>query len=423
MNCTNVTDGSLCLLQKVLIGAVLTVLIVVTVCGNVMVCLAVYLSRRLRSLTNCFIISLAFTDLLLGLLVLPFSALYEITSHEWLLSVAFCNVYVSLDVMLCTASILNLFVISLDRYYAITAPLRYSTVVTPLRVVLALILIWVVSLMVSFLPISFGWNTNDTTIQNQKQLNGKQECKLEVNVTYVLVDGLLTFYLPLIIMCITYYRIFKIAREQAKRINHSNCCKTARTMLPTVKEHKATVTLAAVMGAFIICWFPYFTVFTYRGVTGAVCDPLLTVVLWLGYANSALNPILYAALNRDFRTAYQRLLKCRQIRPDARETSVSYEMRDKTCNLMTNVYENKHLETHTMNGKAKPPIKETIERNFSPPCDISSSAILPICQSLWLAKVLPKRNVWIPVFEQSTGSGQNIEQHSAPLTVISTVFS
>uniref|UniRef100_A0A8C6X847 Histamine receptor H2 n=1 Tax=Naja naja TaxID=35670 RepID=A0A8C6X847_NAJNA len=324
MNCTNVTDGSLCLLQKVLIGAVLTVLIVVTVCGNVMVCLAVYLSRRLRSLTNCFIVSLAFTDLLLGLLVLPFSALYEITSHEWLLSIAFCNVYVSLDVMLCTASILNLFIISLDRYYAITAPLRYSTVVTPLRVVIALILIWVVSLMVSFLPINFGWNTNDTTIQNQNQLNGKQECKLEVNATYVLVDGL--------------------------------------TMLPTVKEHKATVTLAAVMGAFIICWFPYFTVFTYRGVTGAVCDPLLTVVMWLGYANSALNPILYAALNRDFRTAYQRLLKCRQIRPDARETSLSHEMRDKTCNLMTNVYENKLLETHTMNGKAKPLIKETIER-------------------------------------------------------------
>ncbi|XP_070591938.1 histamine H2 receptor [Erythrolamprus reginae] len=423
MNSTNITDGSLCLLEKVLIGAVLTVLIVVIVCGNVMVCLAVYLTRRLRSLTNCFIVSLAFTDLLLGLLVLPFSALYEISSHEWLMNITFCNVYISLDVMLCTASILNLFIISLDRYYAIIAPLRYNAVVTPLRVVVALILIWVVSLMVSFLPISLGWNTNDTTIQNQNQLNGKQECKLEVNATYVLVDGLLTFYLPLLIMCITYYRIFKIAREQAKRINHSTCCKTDRTILPTVKEHKATVTLAAVMGAFIICWFPYFTVFTYRGVMGAVCDPLMTVVLWLGYANSALNPILYAALNRDFRTAYQRLLKCRRMRPDTRETSISHEMRDKTCTLMTNLYENKHLKTHTMNGKVKPLIKETIERNQNSPCDTSSSTILPICQSLWLAKVLPKRNVWIPVFEQSTASGQTTEQHSAPHTVIYCVFS
>ncbi|XP_032067558.1 histamine H2 receptor [Thamnophis elegans] len=424
MNSTNVTDGSLGLLEKVLMGAALTVLIVLTVGGNVMVCLAVYFSRRLRSLTNCFIVSLAFTDLLLGLLVLPFSALYEISSHKWHLSITFCNVYISLDVMLCTASILNLFVISLDRYYAITAPLRYNTVVTPLRVIVALVLIWVVSLMVSFLPISFGWNTNDTTIQNRNrsQLNGEQECILEVNLPYVLVDGLLTFYLPLIIMCITYYRIFKIAREQAKRINNRTCCKAIRTALPTVKEHKATVTLAAVMGAFIICWFPYFTVFTYRGVRGAVCDPLQTVVMWLGYANSALNPILYAALNRDFRTAYQRLLKCRRIRPDARETSLSHEMRDKTCNLMTNLYENKHLATHT-NGKMKPLIKETIERNQNPSCHTSNSTILPICQSLWLAKVLPKRNVWIPMFEQSTTREQNIEQHPAPHTVIYCVFS
>ncbi|XP_063148189.1 histamine H2 receptor [Candoia aspera] len=405
MNSTSNIEGSVYLWEKVLIGAVLTVLIVVTVCGNVMVCLAVYFNRRLRSLTNCFIVSLAFTDLLLGLLVLPFSAIYEISSHKWLLNTTFCNVYISLDVMLCTASILNLFMISLDRYYAITAPLRYNTVVTRLRVVVAMILIWVVSLMVSFLPIHLGWNTNDTTIQNQILTNGKQECKLEVNAMYVLVDGLLTFYLPLIIMCITYYRIFKIAREQAKRINHSTCCKTVRNTLPTVKEHKATVTLAAVMGAFIICWFPYFTVFTYRGVKGAVCDPLLTIVMWLGYANSALNPILYAALNRDFRTAYQRLLKCRRIGPDVRDTSLSHEMRDKTCNQMANLYENKHLETHTMNGKVKPLIEETIERNQNLPCDTSSSTILHFCQSLWLAKVLPKREMWIPMFEESIASG------------------
>ncbi|KAG8128456.1 hypothetical protein E2320_015308 [Naja naja] len=167
-------------------------------------------------------------------------------------------------------------------------------------------------------------------------------------------------------------------------------------MLPTVKEHKATVTLAAVMGAFIICWFPYFTVFTYRGVTGAVCDPLLTVVMWLGYANSALNPILYAALNRDFRTAYQRLLKCRQIRPDARETSLSHEMRDKTCNLMTNVYENKLLETHTMNGKAKPLIKETIERS----CDKGKPGNIYVPD--------------IPIFRasQSAQNGSIIHHHS-----------
>ncbi|XP_074865856.1 histamine H2 receptor [Carettochelys insculpta] len=312
--CLPAMDPSVaCTPQMVLVGIVLTVLIVVTICGNVVVCLAVSFNRRLRSLTNCFIVSLAITDLLLGLLVLPFSAIYELTC-KWHFGSTLCNIYISLDVMLCTASILNLFMISLDRYYAITAPLRYTQLVTPLRVAVAMFLIWAVSLMVSFLPIHLGWNTNGTGVQNTG-VNNSKVCKLEVNAVYGLVDALLTFYLPLVVMCITYYRIFRIAREQAKRINHASSCTAVSPALPTVKEHKATVTLAAVLGAFIICWFPYFTVFTYRGMVGdhMVDHTSQSIVLWLGYANSALNPILYAALNRDFRSAYQCLLRCRRV--------------------------------------------------------------------------------------------------------------
>nr|XP_016852849.1 PREDICTED: histamine H2 receptor isoform X1 [Anolis carolinensis]XP_016852850.1 PREDICTED: histamine H2 receptor isoform X1 [Anolis carolinensis]XP_016852851.1 PREDICTED: histamine H2 receptor isoform X1 [Anolis carolinensis]XP_016852852.1 PREDICTED: histamine H2 receptor isoform X1 [Anolis carolinensis]XP_016852853.1 PREDICTED: histamine H2 receptor isoform X1 [Anolis carolinensis]XP_016852854.1 PREDICTED: histamine H2 receptor isoform X1 [Anolis carolinensis] len=420
MNSTNVTDSSL---HQVLIGITLTILVVVTVCGNVMVCLVVCFNRRLRSLTNCFIVSLAFTDLLLGLLVMPFSATYEISSHTWSMGITWCNIYISLDVMLCTASILNLFVISLDRYYAITAPLRYHSVVTPFRAGVALVLIWVVSLMVSFLPIHLGWNTNNTTIQNTHVMDRKQECMLEVNALYVLVDGLLTFYLPLVVMCITYYRIFKIAREQAQRINYTSCCTSTRNALPTLKEHKATVTLAAVMGAFIICWFPYFTVFMYRGIQGAVCETLMTIVLWLGYANSALNPILYAALNRDFRTAYQRLLRCRKVVPDARKIPLNQEMRDKTSNQTQCKLEDNSLQLHTMDEKGNSLVQDSLERNLNPARDKTSSAIVSCCQCFWLAKILPKKVVWIPVFEEPGANGQNTRQSSAQQRVIYCVVS
>ncbi|NWX81171.1 HRH2 protein, partial [Alca torda] len=98
------------------------------------------------------VVSLAITDLLLGLLVLPFSALYELTK-EWPFGSTLCNIYTSLDVMLCTASILNLLMISLDRYFAVTTPLRYGQLVTRSRVTVGLVVIWTVSLMVSFLPI------------------------------------------------------------------------------------------------------------------------------------------------------------------------------------------------------------------------------------------------------------------------------
>ncbi|XP_076861917.1 histamine receptor H2a [Brachyhypopomus gauderio] len=301
------------MLYKVGLGMTLSLFIVLTVFGNVLVCLAVCATRRLRSVTNCFIVSLAVTDLLLGILVLPFSTLYEVT-EDWPLGAHFCNIYISLDVMLSTASILNLLAISVDRYFAVTAPLRYSTLVSPWRVAISLTAIWLVSVGVSFIPIHLGWNTLDQTVQNHGDDDPVRACRFELSPTYVLVDALTTFYLPLVAMCWTYYRIFRIARAQAKRIittyRGSFSSSLPAVTVIALREHKATVTLAVVLGAFVICWFPYFTFFTIMGIRKEENIPktAYSVVLWLGYANSALNPFLYAALNRDFRSAYARLL-------------------------------------------------------------------------------------------------------------------
>ena len=312
-----------------MLGVFLSFLILLTVGGNVLVCLAVCASRRLRCLTNCFIVSLAVTDLLLGLLVLPFSALIQL-NEEWPLGPVFCNFYISMDVMLCTASILTLLAISVDRYLAVTMPLRYTSVVLPWRVVVAMASVWTVSVAVSFLPIQMGWNTVNGTVQNQGPWAPEKRCRFELNRPYVLTDSLLTFYLPLIAMCWTYLRILRIARAQAKRIirarptcittyNCRNNPSTSTTMVSSVtvvafREHKATLTLAAVIGAFVVCWLPYFILFTVLGLKehpDPSTVPAFPFVLWLGYANSAFNPILYGALNRDFRSAYSRLLRCR----------------------------------------------------------------------------------------------------------------
>ncbi|XP_023650003.1 histamine H2 receptor-like [Paramormyrops kingsleyae] len=302
---------------------VLVSLIMLTVCGNALVCLAVATSPKLRCIANGFVVSLAATDLLLGLLVLPFSAALEL-HQDWPLGSALCNVYISLDVMLCTASILNLLAISMDRYLAITAPLKYHTRVTPARFAAALVLIWTVSLTVSFLPIHLGWNTLDFRIQNQNldhaQVASEKMCRFEWNRSYVLLDSLATFYLPLLAMCLMYYRIFRIARAQARRVGVASA----------LRDHKATVTLAAILGAFVFCWFPYFTFFLLMGLCEERKPPKepYSIVLWLGYTNSALNPLLYATLNRDFRRAYGRLLHCPTVLKTPRVSSlISWQQR------------------------------------------------------------------------------------------------
>lgn len=195
--------------------------IILTIGGNVMVCLAVGLSRRLWRIANCFVVSLAVTDLLLGLLVLPLSATLELRSGNWPFGGTLCNIYISLDVLLCTASILTLLAISVDRYLAISAPLVYSRRVTPLRVTLALIAIWALSLAVSFVPIHLGWNTADYNVQHLDWAMGDEDnegqyCQFEWNNNYVILYTFGSFYLPLVLMCGMYLCIFRVAQEQVR---------------------------------------------------------------------------------------------------------------------------------------------------------------------------------------------------------------
>ena len=122
-NFVNATsDTALCTdrsaIGQISLSVILATIILITIGGNLLVCVTIRTNRRLQNPTNCFVFSLASTDLLLGAIVLPFSALNTVCS-TWPLGAIFCNIYVSCDVMLCTVSILTLFAISLDRYFAV----------------------------------------------------------------------------------------------------------------------------------------------------------------------------------------------------------------------------------------------------------------------------------------------------------------
>jgi len=94
------------------------------------------------------------------------------------------------------------------------------------------------------------------------------------------------------------------------------------------RENKAAKTLGVIMGAFLCCWLPFFTWYIYDALCGELCPEtppvVVSVLFWIGYVNSALNPLIYALFNRDFRHAFQRTLAdCRCCRPPTDDETIS----------------------------------------------------------------------------------------------------
>ncbi|CAH8452737.1 unnamed protein product [Schistosoma turkestanicum] len=176
---------------------------IATAGGNFLVILAVILVKKLQTPSNILIGSLAFSDLFVALLVLPFTIIDAYQGY-WPFNEALCDMYISFDVLLCTASILNLCAISIDRYLVITKPLTYASRRTPRRMAAMIATAWIGSALIS-VPPNFGW----------KEPFQKCACEYSKNVGYQVYATFFAFYLPLFVMIILYGRIFKLAREMS----------------------------------------------------------------------------------------------------------------------------------------------------------------------------------------------------------------
>lgn len=193
------------------LGLLLLALSLITIFGNVLVIAAVLRERHLQTATNFFITSLALADCLVGLVVMPFSALYEIFEKHWFFSLAWCDVWRSFDVLFSTASILNLCIISVDRYWAIKDPLSYPSRMTRTLARILITFVWVASSLISF-PAIIWWRA----VRPDRIPPGK--CPFTVNLGYILFSSMISFYLPLFIMVFTYYKIYREAVVQTKSL-------------------------------------------------------------------------------------------------------------------------------------------------------------------------------------------------------------
>ncbi|XP_075994220.1 D(3) dopamine receptor [Genypterus blacodes] len=414
-----------------------SVLILAIVFGNVLVCLAVLRERSLQTTTNYLVVSLAVADLLVASLVMPWAVYLEVVGGAWLFSRVYCNIFVTLDVMMCTASILNLCAISIDRYTAVVMPVLYNTTQhSRKRVLIMISSVWVLAFAVSC-PLLFGFNTTEDPMV----------CSIS-NPDFVIYSSVVSFYLPFIVTLLVYIRIYVFLRMRRKRItfshasekvppgstppsvetclqeqtpkarqdlspirikvesvdppgptkpnllsgclwrkrpktgpvensalpavdiqnycsiSHASCGRTemeaergeeeeeaeennhndqpparrgcevkelsngrthtALRPLPHsynssqrfrsmhAREKKATQMLAIVLGVFLICWLPFFVthILNTHCRTCYIPPALYSAFTWLGYVNSALNPVIYTTFNIEFRRAFIKILTC-----------------------------------------------------------------------------------------------------------------
>ncbi|XP_069580680.1 dopamine receptor D4b [Brachyistius frenatus] len=345
--------------------------------GNVLVCVSVYLEKALKTTTNYFIVSLAFADLLLAVLVLPLFVYAEFQGGVWSLNMLICDGLMTMDVMLCTASIFNLCAISVDRFIAVSIPLNYNRRHVDHRQIILLSATWLLSCAVAS-PVVFG--INDVPDRDPS------ECKLEDN-TYVVYSSVCSFFIPCPIMLLLYFGVFRGLRhweesrkaklrssiEACRKLQHATIatalpqltgtipgplpmplpriierdlaqCRLDETgdyiqqeipyprqyrenSVPTLtfvhqqhmkkrakingRERKAMRVLPVVVGCFLFCWTPFFVVHTTRAVC-VTCDVppgLMSTVTWLGYVNSALNPIIYTIFNTEFKKFFKKCFR------------------------------------------------------------------------------------------------------------------
>uniref|UniRef100_A0A4W5LHF0 Dopamine D1 receptor n=1 Tax=Hucho hucho TaxID=62062 RepID=A0A4W5LHF0_9TELE len=319
---------------RVLTGCFLSLLILSTLLGNILVCAA---CRHLRSkVTNFFVISLAVSDLLVAVLVMPWKAVTEVLGF-WPFG-SFCDTWVAFDIMCSTASILNLCVISVDRYWAISSPFRYERKMTPKVAFVMISVAWTLSVLISFIPVQLNWHKAPRDWDN---------CHFSLNRTYAISTSLVSFYIPVIIMVATYTQIYRITHRQIRCIatleraaesaknrqnsmggggGGSSISESESSFKMTFKrETKVLKTLTLIVGVFVCCWLPFFIL----NCMVPFCEPsprdaaasftcisptMFDVFVWLGWANSSINPVIYA-FNPDFRKVFSILLGCNRLCP------------------------------------------------------------------------------------------------------------
>ncbi|KAM3926603.1 muscarinic acetylcholine receptor M2 [Leptodactylus fuscus] len=184
----------------------------VTIIGNILVMVSIKVNRHLQTVNNYFLFSLACADLIIGVFSMNLYTLYTVIGY-WPLGPVVCDLWLALDYVVSNASVMNLLIISFDRYFCVTKPLTYPVRRTTKMAGMMIAAAWVLSFIL-WAPAILFWQfiVGGRTVK-------EGECYIQFfsNAAVTFGTAIAAFYLPVIIMTILYWQISRASKSRIKK--------------------------------------------------------------------------------------------------------------------------------------------------------------------------------------------------------------
>ncbi|KAM9347744.1 trace amine-associated receptor 13c-like [Symphorus nematophorus] len=301
--------------ETMLIYILLSSIALITAALNLLVIISISHFKQLHTPTNLLLVSLAVSDFLVGIMmVFPIMLM----GGCWFLGDLTCSLYQYVSYVITSASVGTMVFISIDRYVAICCPLHYPTKITQKRVEVCVCVCWICSVMFQSFILS------DILKQPGRYNSCVGECILFINYIAGLVDFTFSFIVPITVIVVLYMRVFVVAVSQARAMrSHVAAVTFQQSVKVTAKksEMKAARTLGVVVVVFLICLCPYYCV-ALTGQDNLLNASSATVVIFLYYFNSCLNPVIYAYFYPWFRKSVKLIVTLQILQPDSCEANI-----------------------------------------------------------------------------------------------------
>ena len=297
-----ITEASVCI-----------ALCIISIIGNSLVCIAAYRNSNLRSTTNLYIIALAVSDLLCGIVHMTLASATLIIGR-WVFGDALCQFQGFVDVFAYYVTPPTLGLTAFNRYVKIVKTSHYRKIFSPRRSKIWLSCLWLSLALYPLIVRVTNWIKIDF-------IQGYAVCSFDYPTSesqifhYCITVGLL-FVLPLIVGIFSYNRIFLKTHEHQHNVVSSLWSCTDNTVVRnSLKETNVTRMRLFLAAGFLCCWIPTWAlVFWFRFSPETSSRIAALLVTFLFYLSASINPIIYAFTNGEFRREFRKLLYCRRER-------------------------------------------------------------------------------------------------------------